>query len=411
MGSFTTETRMPHTVNHPSPTTDGRGSLLLRAFACSALLFALSGCGGSASEPSNATPPVQPNPPATAKVDAFVQAELTRQRIPGLALVVQQHGKVVYAKGYGVANLAQGLPATTEQRFQIGSISKQFTAAAVLLLVQDGKIGLDEKIGKYLVAMPPEWEAITVRHLLNHTSGMPRDLDEALFADADSHGPYSADQLLALGRTIKPATEAGKVYAYSNIGYELMGLIIEKVTGAFFGNLIEERIFKPLGMTTARILDYKDLSGNATGYFIQDNKLQEMPMSRVSPGMQSLFRTGARGIEMSATDLAKWDASLDTDKILSKASRDQMWAPSALVEKAPTYTINYGLGWFLSDFNGHPKVYHTGSMASFRTDYLRFTNDKLTVIVLTNLGENDANPETISRTIADMYVPGIWPPK
>ncbi len=404
---------MTHTHKHPSPTFQGRGKLLLRAIACSSLLFALSGCGGSgsASEPPTATPPVQPNPPANAKVDAFVTAELVRQRIPGLALVVQQNGKVVYSKGYGQANLAQGLPATTEQRFQIGSITKQFTAAAVLLLVQDGKMGLDEKIGKYLTAIPPQWEAITVRHLLDHTSGLPRDIDGSMVPNADSHGPYSADQMLAIGKTIMPLTEPGKVYAYSNIGYQLMGLIIEKVTGAFYGNLIQDRIFKPLGMTSARIIDFTDFSGTATGYVFQDNKLQELPMNKVSPGIQSFIRTAAGGIEMSATDLAKWDASLDTDQILSKSSRDLMWAPSTLVEKASNYTINYGLGWFLSDYNGHPKVYHSGGMASFRADYLRFTTDKLTVIVLTNVGESDANPETISRAVADMYVPGIWPPK
>jgi hypothetical protein len=114
---------------------------------------------------------------------------------------------------------------------------------------------------------------------------------------------------------------------------------------------------------------------------------------------------------MSASDLAKWDASLDTDKILSKASRDLMWTPNALVQKADTYTINYGLGWFLSDFNAHPKVYHSGAMYAFRSDYLRYTTDKLSVIVLTNLGENHANPETISRTVGEMFVPGTWPPK
>ena len=402
---------MPRDLARPAPTFQLRSRLHRGAIASAGLLLALAGCGGGKSELPPTSSSIQPVQAANIKVDTFVQAELTRQRIPGLALVVIKDGKVVYTKGYGYANLDQALPATTEQRFQIGSISKQFTAAAVLLLVQDGKIALDEKISTYLADTPPEWQAITVRHLLAHTSGLPRDPADALFPNADSHGAYSVDQLLAIARTIKPVTPPGQVYEYSNVGYQLMGLIIEKVSGVFYGKLIQDRIFVPLGMTTARPINFTDPSASATGYAIENNLLRPLQASKISPGVQSLYQSGAGGIEMSASDLAKWDASLDTDKILSKASRDLMWTPNALVQKADTYTINYGLGWFLSDFNAHPKVYHGGSMYAFRSDYLRYTTDKLSVIVLTNLGENHANPETISRTVGEMFVPGTWPPK
>jgi len=402
---------MPQDFDRPTPTFHLRSRFIRGAIASAGILLALAGCGGGKDELPPASSTTVPVQAANIKVDTFVQAELTRQRIPGLALVVIKDGKVAYTKGYGYANLDQALPATTEQRFQIGSISKQFTAVAVLLLVQDGKMALDDKISKYLSDTPPEWQAITVRQLLAHTSGLPRDPDDALFPNADSHGHYSVDQLLAIARTIKPVTPPGQVYAYSNVGYQLMGLIIEKVSGVFYGKLIQDRIFTPLGMTTARPINFADSSTSATGYSIENNFLRPVQSSKISPGMQSLYQSGAGGIEMSATDLAKWDASLDTDKILTKASRDLMWAPSALVQKADTYTINYGLGWFLSDFNAHPKVYHGGSMYAFRSDYLRYTTDKLSVIVLTNLGEGHSNPETISRTISEMFVPGTWPPK
>ena len=403
---------MPRNFDRTSLSFHKRSSIIRGLIASTGLLLALAGCGGGKSEVPPTSRTTVPDQPVNTKVDSFVQAELTRQRIPGLALVVLKDGKVIYTKGYGYANLGQAVPATTEQRFQIGSISKQFTAAAVLLLVQDGKMALDEKIGKYLTGIPAEWEAITVRHLLAHTSGLPRDFDESVFANADSHGPYSTDQLLTIAKTIKPMHAAGQMYAYSNIGYQLMGGIIEKVSGAPFGKLLQDRIFTPLGMSTARLISVQDLAGSATGYFIGDSKLlQALQMSKISPGVQSLYPNGAGGVEMSATDLAKWDVSLDTDKILTKSSRNQMWAASALVQQADTYTINYGLGWFLSDFNKHPKVYHSGGMHAFTTDYLHYTDGKLSVIVLTNLGEDHSNPETISRTIGEMFVPGTWPPK
>lgn len=389
-----------------------RTHTLLRTVAATAMLLLAVGCGGSnnnAPLPAASTQ-VGSGQTANAKVDDYVQSELKRQNIPGLALVVQQDGKVVYAKGYGYANLEQAIPATTEQRFHVGSISKQFTAAAVMLLVEEGKMALDDKIGRYLGAVPPEWDAITVRHILTHTSGLPRGLDPALEAVARVHGPYTNEQTMAILKEYKPVTTPGAVYAYSNVAYLLMGVIIEKATGSFYGELLQNRIFKPLGMTTARIIDFHDLSGVATGYLMDNNKLKALDMAHMPAGFHMYYRGAAGGIEMSALDLAKWDASLTTEKILKKSSIDQMWAPGALVDQGSNYTISYGLGWFMSDYNGHPKVYHSGGMTAFTTDYLHFTNDKLTVIVLTNLG-TVSDPEKISRAVADMYVPGIWPPK
>ena len=384
---------------------------LVRNGAATALLLLAAGCGGSASGPlpekSNDRDPGQhPN----VALDTFIQAELTRQNIPGLALIVQQNDKVVYAKGYGYANLEKALGATTEQRFQIGSISKQFLAAATMLLVEEGKVALDDKIGKYLGTVPAEWNNITIRHLLSHTSGLQRDSDEALSNQADTHGSYTSDQLLAIATKYKPLTDPGLSYAYSNLGYQLMGLVVEKASGAFYGELIQNRIFTPLGMTSARIIDAGKPEGTAMGYVLRDKRPVAFDMTALTAGARSYVRLAAGGIEMSATDLAKWDASLSTEKILKKSSIDQLWKANTLVQKADTYTINYGLGFFLSDYNNHPKVYHSGSMYAFTTDYLRYTNDKLSVIVLTNLG-TDADPEFISRTVANMTTPGILPPK
>jgi D-alanyl-D-alanine carboxypeptidase len=383
-----------------------RMPIIFQTMAATALLLALAACGGGGG--AAPLPPTSTEPPggqlANAAVDAYVQAELQRQTIPGMALVVRKNGRVVYAKGYGYSSMEKQTPATTEQRFQIGSISKQFMGAAVMLLVEDGKIELDEKIGKYLGAVPAEWDTITVRHLLAHTSGLVKDPDIAALS---TDRVYTSDDVLTLMRQYKPLTEPGQTYLYSNIGYMLMGVIVEKITGAFYGDLIQNRIFTPLGMTTARIID----SGNtsATGYVIKDGGLRPVIMSAMAGSYKSLVRTGAGGIEMSASDLAKWDESLSTEKVLKQSSIAQMWTQSALIEKHTDYTIGYGLGWFLSDYRNHPKVYHAGGMYSFTTDYLRYTNDQLSVIVLTNLG--GSNPEPMSRTIGEMFVPGTWPPK
>jgi CubicO group peptidase (beta-lactamase class C family) len=380
------------------------------------LLLLLAACGGGSGN-GNTTPVSLPSAsssgdnsqPANTAVDNYVQQQLLAQSIPGLALIVRQNDKIVYAKGYGYASLEQAIPATTEQRFQIGSISKQFTAAAVMLLVEDGKMALDDKISKYLGAVPPEWEPITVRQVLTHTAGLPQDISNADYDATNQHGAYTTDQILAVLETYKPQTPPGTTYAYSNVGYELMGIIIEKASGIFFGDLIQSRIFTPLGMSSARVIGFGDQSGTAMGYVMQNGHPAPLPMTSVSAGGQSWYRTGAGGIQMSASDLAKWDATVGTEKILKKSSWDQIWAPGALVQVGEGYTIHYGLGWFLSDYNGHPKVYHSGGMPSFTTDYLHYTNDKLSVIVLTNLGTQWTDPETISRTIANMYVPGILP--
>ena len=380
------------------------------------LLLLLAACGGGGGG-SNTTPVSLPSAsssgdntqPANTAVDNYVQQQLLAQSIPGVALVVRQNGKVVYAKGYGYANLEQALPATTDQRFQIGSITKQFVAAAVMLLVEDGKMALDDPISKYLGTVPPEWAPITVRQVLTHTSGLPQDISSADYDATNQHGAYTSDQMLAVLETYKPQTVPGASYAYSNVGYELMGIIVEKASGMFFGDLLQRRIFTPLGMSSARVIGFDSSNATATGYVMQNGQRAPLLMSSVSAGGQSWYRTGAGGIEMSASDLAKWDASLSTEQILKKSSLDQIWTPGALVQVGEGYTIHYGLGWFLSDYNGHPKVYHSGGMPSFTTDFLHYTNDKLSVIVLTNLGTNWADSETISRTIANMYVPGILP--
>src|SRR5215813_7060616 len=175
------------------------------------------------------------------KVDQYVQAEMAKRKIPGLALLVSQHGKIVRAQGYGLSNVELQVPVKPETIFQSGSMGKQFTATAVMMLVEEGKINLDERVSKYLGEVPEAWQSITVRHLLTHTSGLTDYPD-----DFDFRRDYTEDELLKRAQAITPAFKPGEKWQYSNLAYVTLGILIHKVSGKFYGDLLQERIFKPL---------------------------------------------------------------------------------------------------------------------------------------------------------------------
>lgn len=379
------------------------------AIILSALL--LVACGGSAPPAQNeralpelSTPAANMQQVDNPEVDKYIQAQLLKQKIPGLSLAVVQGGKIIYAKGYGYASLESATPARPEQRFEIGSISKQFAATAVMMLVEEGKIALDEKVSKYIGAVPASWETMTVRHLLNHTSGLPEGFDPVFFKSIDNNVLYSDDQMLAIIKSYALKSAPGAIWAYSNVGYDIVGIMVSKVSGKYYGDFLQERIFTPLNMSSARILNPSDTSvGSATGYLLVGGS--HVPEHQ-APAVRHYLALAASSIEVSALDMAKWDAALYTEQLLKKSSLDQMWAVSALVQ-AQSGTmradVNYGLGWFLSVVNGHRKVYHSGGMPAFTTDFIRYPDDKMSVVVLTNLDEQHSDPQSISREVARRF--------
>ena len=202
-----------------------------------------------------------------ARVDALVAAEMTRQNIPGVSLAVVKNGEPVLVKGYGLANLEHRVPVTPETIFQSGSVGKQFTSAAMMLLVEDGKVQLDAPVSTYLGPVPAAWRAITVRHLLTHTSGMTGYPD-----GFDFRRDYTEDELLSRIKEVPLAFEPGAKWEYSNLGYVTLGILIGKVTGRFYGEFLKERLFKPAGMTTARIISEADIVPNrAAGYRLEQD--------------------------------------------------------------------------------------------------------------------------------------------
>lgn len=337
------------------------------------------------------------------EVDRYMQEQLVEQRIPGITLVVVRDGTVIYGKGYGYADRETARPVKPEDRFEIGSISKSFAATAIMLLVEEGKVSLDDKLDKFISAVPPQWSGITIRHLLNHTSGLPEYPDDQTFSDLLANKILNEDDLLARFRTYSLGWEAGTRFRYSNVGYDIVGIVVRRVTGKAYFDFLRERVFTPLGMNSARLIAPKPgRADSAIGYELKDGK--HVPFV-TTDAMSIYLSMAASGIELSAMDMAKWDAALYTDKILKQSTLAQMWTNNALMYAANTTTpdIYYGLGWELRTQNGKRWVYHSGGMPGYVTDFVRYPDQKLTIIVFTNLSDQHANPRKIVRAVAPMF--------
>jgi CubicO group peptidase (beta-lactamase class C family) len=275
-------------------------------------------------------------------------------------------------------------------------MGKQFTATAVMMLVEEGKIGLDDKLTKHFPDAPESWQKITVRHLLTHTAGMT-DYP----SDFDLRRDYTEEELLKTIKAIPLAFEPGDKWSYSNLGYVMLGILIHKVSRKFYGDFLQERIFKPLEMNTARIISEEDIIPNrAAGYRLVKGILKNQEW--VSP---SLNTTADGALYLNLYDMAKWDAALYTEKLLKKSSLELMWTPVKL-NNGKTYP--YGFGWSINEVNGHHIVDHTGSWQGFKAYIARCLDDKLTVVLFINLIQG--NQARIAQGTAAIYIPQLAPP-
>lgn len=333
--------------------------------------------------------------PVESAVDAFIKTEMERQKIPGVSLAVVKDGKPLIMKGYGLANIEHQVPVKPETIFQSGSVGKQFTATAVMLLVEDGKIGLDEKIGKYLGEIPDAWANITIRHLLSHTAGMT-DYPQ----DFDFRRDYTEDEILKRAKEIPVAFKPGEKWQYSNLGYVTLGIIIGKVTGKFYGEFLQERIFKPYGMTTARILNEADIVPNrAAGYRLAGSEVKNQEW--VSPTINT---TADGSLYLTALDMIKWEGALASGGLLKKASLDEMWTPIKLNDGK---NHPYGFGWAIRSLDGRRVIEHGGAWQGFRSHIIRYPDNKLTVIVFANLSR--ANVDRMANRVGVLLDPSLKP--
>ncbi len=333
----------------------------------------------------------------TDKVDEYVRAAMREQAIPGLSIAVVRNGELIYAQGYGVSNLELNAAATPETIYQSGSVGKQFTATLVMMLVEEGKLGLDDPISKYFAGAPAAWKDIKVRHLLTHTSG----ISNALYQHLNMRRDYTEDELVQQIAALPLDFQPGEKWSYSNPGYVMLGVLVHKVTGKFYGDVLREKIFGPLGMNTARIISEADIVPNrADGYRLENGEIKNQEW--VSPMMNT---TADGAIYLTVLDMAKWDAALYTEKLLKRSSLDQMWTPVKLNDGK---TEAYGFGWEVGEVRGRRVLSHGGAWQGFKTHILRAVDDKVTVIVLANLA--GARPGRITNGIARIYVPELVPP-
>jgi CubicO group peptidase (beta-lactamase class C family) len=322
-----------------------------------------------------------------AKIDEFVRAEMARQKIPGVAIAVVKNAAVVKIDGYGFANVEHKVAVTPDTIFQSGSLGKQFTATAVMLQVEDGKLALTDSVTKFFPDAPPAWRPITVEHLLTHTSGIPDYTDGTI----DYRKDYTEDELAKFAFGLKLEFAAGSRWNYSNTGYVLLGAIVRKVSGSFYGDVLAARVFKPTGMTTARVIDEADIVPNrAAGYRLEKGELKNQEW--VAPRLNT---TADGSLYFSARDLVAWDTAVRTRAILKPGSWDRILKPVRLTSGK---TYPYGFGWSIDERGEQPMHSHGGSWQGFKTQFSRFIGDELSIIVLANLAQ--ANPERFADGIA-----------
>jgi CubicO group peptidase (beta-lactamase class C family) len=335
------------------------------------------------------------------RADEVVRSQMQEQKIPGVSLAVMRDGKIVKATGYGLSNVELNVPVTTQSAFHTESVGKTFTAVGVMILVEEGKVGLDDKITKYLPGSPAAWKAVTVRQLMTHTSGIPDYMGE--FSGkmmVDLRKDYTEDELLRVIAAAPMDFQPGDKRVYCNSAFVILGALIHRVTGKPWAEFLQGRIFGPLGMTATRVISEADIIPNRTsGYHLVQGQWKNVDW--ISP---TLNETADGALYTTVLDMAKYDDGLATDKILKRATLDQMWVPIKLNNGE---TFPQGLCWRIDNVNGHRLAWKDGVLQGYTTVMSRYLDDHLTVVVLTNLGESEGIPKKIADAVAAIYIPAL----
>jgi CubicO group peptidase (beta-lactamase class C family) len=338
---------------------------------------------------------------------------------PGAAVLVVKDGRVVFQKGYGVGELRTHTKIDLGTNFRLASVTKQFTAMAIMLLIHDGKLAYDDSLTAIFPEFPPYGKSITVRNLLTHTSGLP-DFEEIMERQGKNGGSswtperqIQDEEVLAL----LEAQSAGKFapgtrWEYSNSGYVVLGLVVRKVSGMPYGDFLNRRIFTPLEMKQTVVYEKgkNSVHDRAYGHSKENDRFVETDQSATSA------TEGDGGIYSNVEDMAKWDEGLRHHALLSQREIEPALTPVRLADGhlprgpqdpdrtgSPEAPVLYGFGWYLDPYHGHARNYHGGSTTGFRTAIERFVDDHYTVIVLSN--RTDLNPEELSREVADILLP------
>ncbi|MEE4279306.1 MAG: serine hydrolase domain-containing protein [Halieaceae bacterium] len=325
-------------------------------------------------------------PDPGARVDALF-ADYRGADTPGAAVLVIRDGEKLLERSYGSANLETGSPVEAVTNFRLASITKQFTATAIMLLVEEGSLSLDTQLSSVFPEFSAYAEGITIRHLLQHQSGLPDY--EPLVPEGATEQVHDADVLEMMARAESAYFEAGSEYRYSNSGYAVLAMVVEKLTGREFPDFLHDHIFAPLEMrnTVAFVAGRNEVPRRALGYTVDDSGVRETDQSLYSAVL------GDGGVYSSLDDLYRWDQALYTDAILPREVREQMLTPSL---------EDYGLGWRIDRYRGHLRYHHSGSTSGFRNFMQQFPEQRLTVIVLSNRAKPDVKP--LAERVGDLFL-------
>jgi CubicO group peptidase (beta-lactamase class C family) len=325
-------------------------------------------------------------------IDALF-APYTGSTLPGASVIVVQNGQVIVRRAYGMADLQRHTRATPETDYRLASVSKQFTAMAVMLLARDGRVRYDQPVREILPELPAATRAVTLRHLLNHTSGL-WDYED-LIPETRTAQLNDRDVLALLTPKDSLYFPAGSAYRYSNSGYVLLGLIVERASGIAFPEFLRARIFTPLGMTAtvAHVEGVDTVPHRAYGYSPDTTGFTATDQSVTSATL------GDGGIYTNVDDMIRWDRALYGNALVDAATLELATTPPLLPGGAPT---EYGFGWFVDTYRGERRWRHTGETSGFRNAIQRYPARRFTVIVLTNRSSGEPGP--IAERVADLLL-------
>ena len=322
--------------------------------------------------------------------DIIVQKIMKEQKIAGLALAVIKNGKTVVNKGYGLANVELNVPVTEKTVIRLGSVSKQFFATAILKLMEEGKLSIEDHVHKFFPDAPETWRPIQLKHLMSHTSGLKRE------GPAYNNSVIQPDLVIIKSAySLSLDFKTGEKYQYCNLAYFMLAEIITQVSGMPWQDYIREKLFIPAGMKNSGLTDfYQIIPNRASGYMHKKDVLVN------ADAMYAVRPSG--GFLSTSTDMILWDKVLrEKNIILKKENWELLWQPFIKTSTDSVSKEYYGFGWAINELNARKVVQHGGSNIGFRSYYTRFINDGLSIIIMTNTDE--ANPATIVRALSDYY--------